>query len=152
MWPWASYRGMMHLLKYVDGVLQMLSRSRGACGRRTSCTAVAKYPPGIVTSEDEAEENNAVFLDDGELEDNAEEIAIDLARLAWETKVEDISVVSVAAQTSVCRSASHSSILTHCLHETCSTGIQLLGWWVRGGYCTFCLQFYRMLCILACKL
>jgi hypothetical protein len=43
------------------------------------------------------------FLESEGLEDNAEEMAIDLARLAWETKVEEISVLNVAQQTSFCR-------------------------------------------------
>jgi hypothetical protein len=46
-------------------------------------------------------------VSDDELEDNAKEIAIDMARLAWETKVDDITVVDVAAQTSICRCSSH---------------------------------------------
>ena len=96
----------MLLSHYVHGVLQMLCSNR-AFQRRTCCTAVAKYRRGIVTSDEEVEENKAVFVHDDILEDNAEEIAIDLARLAWETKVEDISVVDVAAQTSVCRCASY---------------------------------------------
>lgn len=78
-------------------------RTQGG-GKRTCCSAVARYPAGSYASDDEVE-NKAVFLDDDTIEDNAEQIAIDLARLAWETKVENVSVVDVAAQTSVCRYA-----------------------------------------------
>jgi hypothetical protein len=52
---------------------------------------------------EEEEENKARFVSDGNLEDNAEEIAVAMARLAWETKVDNVTVVNVAAQSTVCR-------------------------------------------------
>jgi hypothetical protein len=88
------------------GAPQVSTRSEQGYTRSLCSTATARYPAGIYAGEEEVE-NKAVFLHDDELEDNAKEIAIDMARLAWETKGDDITVVDVAAQTSICRCESH---------------------------------------------
>lgn len=106
--PWTVEGQVAHqgrrIRIFMKFCLQIWSAGFSGCCRDTGrMSAVAPISALGSFVESEEESDVPTFLGSEGVVDNARDMAIELARIAWETKVEEISVLNVAQQTSFCR-------------------------------------------------